>query len=88
METVESKMVAYIRQRIDAGAMAVPEAEIMNAVIPPQNPEYRFRSAYRYGLERLLRRRVINGINNPKGVTFYFFEHNPSPDLVEWISKQ
>jgi hypothetical protein len=88
METVESRMVAYLRQRIDAGAMAVPGSEIMNAVIPTQNPEYRFRAAYRYGLERLLRRKVINGLNDPKGVTYYFFEHYPSSDLVEWISKQ
>ena len=88
MANVESRMLAYIQQRISAGAPAVPESEVMNAVIPPQHPEYRYRPAYRHGLERLLRRHKINGRMDSKGESHYFLEDYPSKELEEWISNQ
>lgn len=67
METVESKMLAYIERRLEQGALSVSTAEIMEAVVPPEHPEFRYRPAYRHGLDRMMRRHVINAIDAPDG---------------------
>lgn len=83
MGKVESDILAYIKRRLEAGALSVSEAEIMEAVVPPDNPEFRLRPAYRYGLDRLRRRRVINAIADPAGRLHYFIGDYPSVALRE-----
>ena len=72
MGEVESKMLAYIQSRLAKGALSVSAADIMNAVLPSEHPESRYRPAYRHGLDRLERRNVIQGINDPNGNRHYF----------------
>jgi len=62
MGSVEAKMLAYIERRLEEGALSVTGAEILDAVIPPDQPEFLGRPAYRFGLERLRRRHVINAV--------------------------
>jgi hypothetical protein len=81
MGEVESRMLAYLQRRLGAGAFAVPEREIMDALIPADHPEFRARPAYRHGLQRLRRRLLINAIVDHDGTTHYFIGTHPSPDL-------
>ena len=67
-------MLAYLQRRLAEGALSVPASEILDAVVPSDHPEFRERSAYRYGLERLHRRCVINGIDDKAGVRHYFVD--------------
>ena len=83
MGTVESNILAYIKRRLEAGALSVSETEIMDAVVPPDNPELRLRPAYRYGLDRLRRRHVINTVDDRAGMTHYFIGNYPSAALRE-----
>ena len=78
---VESTMLAYIKRRLEEGAFSVTGAEIMNAVIPSDHPEFRERPAYRYGLERLRRRHVINAIADRAGTLHYFIGAYPTAAL-------
>ena len=80
MGPVEANMLAYIQRRLEQGALSVTEREIMDAVVPHDHPEYRERPAYRYGLERLKRRLVINSIADKTG-TLHYFIGNPSAAL-------
>jgi hypothetical protein len=81
MGPVESNMLAYIKRRLEEGELSVTRAEIMDAVIPSDHPDFRERPAYRYGLERLLRRRVINAVSDRAGTLHYFIGAYPSVAL-------
>jgi hypothetical protein len=81
MGEAESKMLAYIQLRHEEGALSVTEAEIFGAIIPADQPELRHRSAYRYGIDRLLRRHVINAIDDKTGTTHYFIGNFPTAEL-------
>jgi hypothetical protein len=81
MGPVESNMLAYIKRRLKEGELSVTGAEIMDAVIPSDHPEFRERPAYRYGLERLRRRHVINVIADQAGTLHYFIGAYPSVAL-------
>jgi hypothetical protein len=81
MGKVEADMLAYIKSRLEAGVLSVSEPEIMSAIVPPDHPEFRFRPAYKHGLERLHRRLVINAINDATGTTHYFIGNFPSEAL-------
>lgn len=83
MGIVEANMLAYIKGRLDAGMLSVSEAEIMEAVVPPDHPEFRMRPAYRHGLERLRRRHVINAVADQSGILHYFIGNYPSAALRE-----
>jgi hypothetical protein len=84
---VETKMVEYIKRRLGEGALSVSETEIMEAVIPADQPEFRLLPAYRYGLERLLRRRVINGVCDADGKSHFFIGNVASKELLQSLSK-
>jgi hypothetical protein len=81
MGPVETKMLDYIERRLKEGVLSVPEVEIINAVVPLDHPEFRERPAYRHGLERMLRRHVINAVDAPDGTTHYFIGTHASADL-------
>lgn len=81
MGTVESEMLAFIEGRLAEGRLSVPAAEIIDAVVPPDHPDWRYRPAYRHGLERLHRRLVINAIDAPDGTRHYFIGNYPSAEL-------
>jgi hypothetical protein len=81
MGTVETEMLAYIKRCLESGRLSVPAAEIIDAVVPGEHPEWRFRPAYRYSLERLHRRLVINAIDAPDGTRHYFIGEYPSAEL-------
>jgi hypothetical protein len=83
MGDAESKMLAYIKLRLEEGALAVPASEILGAIIPADQPALRERPAYRYGLERLLRRHVINAVDDRGGTRHYFIGSFPSAELRE-----
>lgn len=74
-------MLAYLTKCLGEGRLAIPGEEIVNAVIPPEHPEWRRRPAYRYGLERFLRRNVVNAIDAPDGSRHYFIGNYPTPEL-------
>jgi hypothetical protein len=69
MGPAESNMLAYSKRRLGEGELSLTEAEIMEAVIPHDHPELRQRPAYRYGLQRLVRRHVINAVADQAGTT-------------------
>jgi hypothetical protein len=81
MGPVESNILAYIKRRLEDGELSVTGAEIMEAVIPADHPEFRERPAYRYGLERLRRRHVINAVADQAGTLHYFIGTYPSVAL-------
>jgi len=83
MGIVESNMLAYIKRRLEAGALSVSEAEIMDAVVPSDHPEFRLKPAYRHGLDRLRRRSVINAVADHTGIMHYFIGDYASADLRE-----
>ena len=83
MGIVESNILAYIKRRLEAGVLSVSEAEIMDAVVPPDHPEFRLRPAYRHGLDRLRRRHVINAVADQMGIMHYFIGDYPSAALRE-----
>jgi len=60
-------MLAYIERRLEEGALSVTGAEILDAVIPTDHSTFRERPAYRFGLERLRRRHVINAVADQTG---------------------
>jgi hypothetical protein len=82
VNNVESEMLAYIQRRMADGALSVTEQEVLDAVVPREHPEYRQRPAYKYGLERLQRRRVINAVRDKRGNAHYFIGAYPSSELV------
>ena len=81
MGKVESSILAYIRSRLTQGALSVSATEIMRAVVPPDHPEYQERPSYRFGLERLRRRKVINAVDALDGERHYFIGAYPSAEL-------
>ena len=81
MGTVESDMLAYLKRCLEEGRLSVPAAEIQDAVVPFDHPEWRHRPAYRYGLDRLLRRSVVNTIDARDGVRHYFIGTHASAEL-------
>ena len=83
MGPVESRMLAYLKARLENGALSVSGEEIMDAVVPSDHPEFRERPAYRYGLERLHVRGVINAVDDRAGRTHYFIGPCPSAALRE-----
>jgi len=74
-------MLAYLKSRLEGGALSVSGVEILDAVVPTDHPEFRERPAYRYGLDRLLRRLVINAVDDRSGKTHYFIGPYPSAAL-------
>lgn len=74
-------MLDFIESRLRVGALSVTEAEIHAALIPPHQPELRHRPAYRYALQRLCVRHVINAVDDPRGVRHYFIGDFPSKEL-------
>jgi hypothetical protein len=89
MGEIETKMVNFIRQRIEQGVPGVTEAEIMAAIVPADHPEYRLRPAYRYGLNRLRVRGVVNAWSGARagGASHYYIGNSPSPELLEFLSQ-
>jgi len=83
MGSVEAKMLAYIERRLEEGALSVTGAEILDAVIPTDHSTFRERPAYRFGLERLRRRHVINAVADQSGTLHYFIGAYPSPALYK-----
>jgi hypothetical protein len=81
MGTVEARMLAYIKLRLEQGALSVSESEVAEAVVPQDQPELRDRPAYRYALERLVRRMLINAVDSPDGARHYFIGPYPSAAL-------
>ena len=81
MGKVESQFLAYLKQRLEEGALSVPESEIMAAIVPADHPEYRFLPAYRYGLQRLRRRSIINAIPDREVTSHYFIGNFASAEL-------
>jgi hypothetical protein len=81
MGKVEAKMLALIEGRLAQGALSVSEVEVMDAVVPPEQPGLRHRPAYRHGLLRLLRRHVLNAIDGRDGTRHYFVGTQASPEL-------
>jgi hypothetical protein len=81
MGAVESSMLAYIERRLEEGALSVSGAEVMDAVVPPDHPEFRERPAYQHGLDRLLRRHVINAVDDRSGMRHYFIGTHASAEL-------
>ena len=81
MGPVESEMLAYIERCLAAGRLSVPAREIVDAVVPPEHPDWRHRPAYRYGLDRLLTRHVVNAVDAPDGTRHYFIGAYPSAEL-------
>jgi putative heme degradation protein len=81
MGIVESNILAYIKDRLEAGVLSVNEAEIMEAVVPPDHPEFRMRPAYRHGLDRLRRRHIINAVADQTGTLHYFIGNYASAAL-------
>ena len=81
MNEVESSIVAYLNRRLEEGALAVPASEIMEAVIPPDQPKLRYQPKYKYALERLLRRMVVNAVDAHDGTRHYYIGNCPSPAL-------
>lgn len=71
MNSTEAEMLAYIRRRHAEGAESVSASEVMAAVVPPDHPEYRFRPAYKHGLDRLHRRHVILSTRVEGGEVWY-----------------
>jgi len=84
MGNVESQMLEYLNARLDAGALAVAAEEILDAVVPREHPELREKPAYRYGLDRLLRRGVINAVDKD-GRRYYFIGNVPSLELLQML---
>jgi hypothetical protein len=82
-DLVETKMLAYIERRLKEVALSVTEAEIMDAVIPSGHPELRERPAYRFDLERLRRRHVINAVPDQAGRLHYYIGDYPSAALLK-----
>ena len=80
---VEKAMLAFIKARLEAGALSVTEEQILAAIIPPDQPKLRFRPAYRHGLGRLRVRHVLNAVDDRAGVTHYFLGDYPSKELRE-----
>jgi hypothetical protein len=74
-------MLAYIERRLEQGALSVTESEIMDAIVPRDHPEFGWRPAYRYGLERLRRRLVINAVADQTRTLHYFIGDYPSAAL-------
>src|SRR3954470_4279900 len=72
MGFVEAEMLAYIQRCLDEGRLSVPAPEIIDAVVPPDHPEWCHRPAYRHGLERLHRRLVLNAVDASDGPRHYF----------------
>jgi len=83
MATVENEMLAYIQRKLTDGALSVTESEILDAVVPSAHPEYRSRPAYRYGLDRLRRRGLVNAIADQSGRLHYFIGPYASSELVK-----
>jgi hypothetical protein len=81
MGPVESEMLAYLKRRLQDGALSVSGEEIMAAVLPPDHLEFRSRPAYRHGLERLLRRQIINAVDASDGTRHYFIGTHASSEL-------
>lgn len=78
-------MLAYIQRRMSDGALSVTEKEVLEAVVPRQHPEYRERPTYKYGLERLHRRKIVNVIRDKRGNAHYYIGNYPSEELVRSI---
>lgn len=74
-------MLGYIQRCLAEGRLSVSATEIVNAVVPAEHPEWRRRPAYRYGLDRLLTRNVINAVDAPDGTRHYFIGAYASAEL-------
>jgi hypothetical protein len=74
-------MLSYIERRLAEGVLSVTAAEVMDAVVPAEHPEFRERPAYRYGLQRLHRRQILNAIDDRDGQTHYYIGNFPSKEL-------
>lgn len=81
MNELDTKIVDYIQQQFAAGILSVTESEIMSTVVPAEQPELRFKPSYKYALDRLRRRQVINAVDNKDGVRHYFIGYFASPEL-------
>jgi hypothetical protein len=79
---VEDKMLDFIKRRHAEGGLSVTEEEVFTAVIPPDHPEFRHRPAYKYGLERLRRRLLINAVDDSAGAMHYFIGNYASEELL------
>lgn len=85
MGPVETQMLRFIEGRLAEGSLSVSEEDILAAVVPTDHPEYRDRPSYRHGLDRLLRRHVINAVRDPRGRNHYFIGSHASRELLASI---
>jgi hypothetical protein len=81
MNTVETAIVDFIKRRNAEGALSASEADIMDAIVPHDRPKLRYNPSYKYALERLRVRLVINCVTAPDGITHYFIGNYASPEL-------
>jgi hypothetical protein len=81
----EKAMLDFIKQRLAEGALAVAEKEVMEAVTSKSDRRARCKPAYRYGLQRLLRRHVINAIDDRDGQRHYYIGNAPTAAMWEFF---
>jgi hypothetical protein len=79
---VEAAMLNFVKSRHEAGVLSVTAPEVLDALVPSGDPKLRYRPAYKYGLDRLLRRGVLNARETPDGVRHYFVGDSPSEALL------
>jgi hypothetical protein len=71
MGRVEALIWTALWTKIDAGANDASEEELLNAVTPPDHPEYRLLPTYKYAVQRLSRRGWFNRIVDTAGAIRY-----------------
>jgi HEAT repeat protein len=71
LSDLEAKMMAFLWSRIDAGTTGATEREIIDAVVPADHPKYRYRPAYKYGVQRLHLRGWLTARSQEEGNWMY-----------------
>lgn len=87
MGSVEQEMVEFIRAQHQVGILSVTAEQVLSGLASAVEPEARLRPAYKYGLDRLLRRGVINAIETADGVQHYYIGDSPSQELRESLKR-
>ena len=81
MNVVETAIVDFIKRRHAEGALSASAADIMDAVVPHDQPKLRYKPSYKHALDRLVTRLVINFTTAPDGTMLYFIGSCPSAEL-------
>jgi hypothetical protein len=80
MGDIEAKLLEYLQRQLSQGHHSVSADELREGVLR-ENPEFRHRTGFRYGLQRLSVRHVINSVSAPDGSRHYFVGNYASPEL-------